>query len=82
MTETRTVTYAGADWRVVGSYYEGCKGARRDGLQIEPDEPASFEIAEVYLDQNGIDLYEYLTDECLGYLEGAALEQIMGEKDE
>lgn len=53
------VTLAGVRLYVDYTYYPACRGARRDGLQIEPDEVEDVVVEQVTVDE-GVDLSELL----------------------
>ncbi len=56
MNHTRTVTIADNELEVSFDYYPPSRGARErgTGLQLEPDEPATFEICEVKLGEHDV----------------------------
>lgn len=41
------LTVHGVDFTVTGTRLAACKGAWEGGLQLEPDEPTSFEISAI-----------------------------------
>lgn len=61
----------GYDVRIKYRYYAGCRGAREEGLQMEPDEPPSVEIEEVKK-EDGTDLLDRLDDDTVKELEEQA----------
>ena len=58
-----TRTFMGTEFKILVeyTYHEGSCGAREGGVPVEPDEPESVEIHNIYLDADGsgqwIDLY-------------------------
>ena len=59
MTRKTEVTLAGVTIYVDYSYHSARRGARRDGLQIDPDEVEDIEIDQVTVDE-GVDVSELL----------------------
>lgn len=78
------VTVAGVELEVDGDYYKASKGAREkgSGVQLEPDEPATFELSAVYIAD--VDIADLLSAGRLEEIGNAVLEEIgnAGEPDE
>lgn len=49
---TLTLNVKGISYQVQGTYYQAQKGSCERGIQLEPDEPVSFEINSI-LDEGG-----------------------------
>lgn len=48
-----TIKYNDVKWHVKGVYYPEYLAPRECGLPIEPDEPESFEVRDVYIVHDG-----------------------------
>ena len=75
MQRRSEVTLAGVTLYVDYTHYPACRGARRDGLQIEPDEVEDIEIDQVTVDE-GVDVSELL---MLDDIHERIREKILGE---
>lgn len=60
MSETLELNVCGHQWTVTGRYIKASRGAREEGQQMEPDEPAGFEIKTITLPGYTEDLQEVL----------------------
>lgn len=84
MNISRDIVLEGVELRVDGDYYPASRGAREkgSGVQLEPDEPASFEVSAVYVAD--VDIADLLSAGRLEHVENTVLEAIAddGEPDD
>lgn len=78
MNISQYITLEGVTLRIDGDYYGPSKGAREkgSGVQLEPDEPASFELTAVYVDGSDIDIADILSAGRLEECTNTVLEEI------
>jgi hypothetical protein len=83
------VSYDWLEFEVEFDHYPASRGARErgSGVQLEPDEPATKEITEVFMvhptdqDINRVDVTEQLSKEMGDYIEEQIEEQANDEAD-
>lgn len=76
---TIEVTALGITWAVTGTYHKASMGRREQGVQLEPDEPAEFEIENIRVVGSGVDLYGVLSASVIEAIQDLADEEFRSE---
>lgn len=77
---SRTISIEGVELRVDGTWYAASRGAREagSGVQLEPDEPETFEMSAIYVAD--VDIADLLSAGRIEHVENTVLEELAGEE--